>query len=130
VIAVTRYITELGWGLVVKIDQKEANASSGAIEQLFLAVTVISAVTVFFVSVCLSNHIVAPINHLTRAAQRIIEGDLSVKVSQSTNNEIHKDGHKVPILIGGSIIGRDSDEFIVFIVDLTKRKHNEAQIRA
>jgi len=34
---------------------------------------------------------------------------------------IHKDGHRVPILIGGSIFKFDSNEFIVFIVDLTDR---------
>ena len=34
---------------------------------------------------------------------------------------IHKDGHRVPILIGGSIFKYDSNEFIVFVVDLTDR---------
>jgi len=33
----------------------------------------------------------------------------------------HKDGHRVPILIGGSLFKYDSKEFIVFIIDLTDR---------
>jgi len=34
---------------------------------------------------------------------------------------LHKDGHRVPILIGGSLFKYDSKEFIVFIIDLTDR---------
>jgi len=33
----------------------------------------------------------------------------------------HKDGHRVPILIGGSMFKYDTKEFIVFIIDLTER---------
>lgn len=36
---------------------------------------------------------------------------------------IHKEGHRVPISIGGSIFKYDTNEFIVFIVDLTDRNH-------
>lgn len=34
---------------------------------------------------------------------------------------LHKDGHRVPILIGGSMFKYDTKEFIVFIIDLTQR---------
>lgn len=34
---------------------------------------------------------------------------------------IHKDGHKVPILIGGSIFKEDTQEFIVFVVNLSEK---------
>jgi len=34
---------------------------------------------------------------------------------------LHKDGHRVPILIGGSMFKYDTKEFIVFIIDLTER---------
>lgn len=34
---------------------------------------------------------------------------------------IHKSGHEVPILIGGSIFNRDNQEFIVFIVSLADK---------
>jgi len=37
----------------------------------------------------------------------------------------HKDGHRVPILIGGSIYKENPDEYIVFIIDLTKHKQAE-----
>ncbi len=34
---------------------------------------------------------------------------------------IHKNGHKVPILIGGSIFKEDTQEFIVFVVNLSEK---------
>ena len=41
----------------------------------------------------------------------------------------HKDGRRIPVLIGGSIFHKDNHEFIVFVVDLTERKQQEEQIR-
>jgi len=42
---------------------------------------------------------------------------------------IHKDGHRVPILIGGSRYRNDPNEFVVFVIDITGRKRLEKQIR-
>jgi PAS domain S-box-containing protein len=41
----------------------------------------------------------------------------------------HKDGHRIPILIGGSKYRDDSDEFIVFIIDLSERNQQEEKLR-
>ncbi len=41
----------------------------------------------------------------------------------------HKDGHRIPILIGGSKYHDDSDEFIVFIIDLSERNQQEEKLR-
>jgi len=41
----------------------------------------------------------------------------------------HKDGHRVPIIIGGSIFKEDPDEYIVFIIDISDRKQAEASLR-
>jgi len=41
----------------------------------------------------------------------------------------HKDGHRIPILIGGSKYRDDGDEFIVFIVDLSERNQQEEKLR-
>ena len=42
---------------------------------------------------------------------------------------VHKDGHRVPIIIGGSIFKEDPDEYIVFIVDITERKQAEQELQ-
>ena len=39
----------------------------------------------------------------------------------------HKDGHRVPILIGGSQFKDSPGEFIVFVIDLSKRKKAERE---
>ncbi|RLA05030.1 MAG: hypothetical protein DRQ47_02190 [Gammaproteobacteria bacterium] len=41
----------------------------------------------------------------------------------------HKDGSRIPVLLGGSIFHKDNREFIIFVVDLTERKQQEEQIR-
>jgi PAS domain S-box-containing protein len=41
----------------------------------------------------------------------------------------HKDGHRVPILIGGSVFMEAPDEYIVFIIDLTDRKQAEEELK-
>lgn len=40
----------------------------------------------------------------------------------------HKDGHRVPILLGGSIFDADPGEYIAFIVNLTDHKKQEEKI--
>jgi len=41
----------------------------------------------------------------------------------------HKDGHRVPIIIGGSVFKEYADEYIVFIIDITTIKQAEASVR-
>jgi PAS domain S-box-containing protein len=41
----------------------------------------------------------------------------------------HKDGHRVPIIIGGSQYREGPNEYIVFVVDITERKQLEEQVR-
>ena len=43
---------------------------------------------------------------------------------------IHKDGHRVPVLIGGSVFKETPDEYIVFIIDLTESKLTEEKLKA
>lgn len=41
----------------------------------------------------------------------------------------HKDGHRVPIIIGGSIFKEDPDEYIVFVIDISERKKGEKDLQ-
>ncbi|PCJ14837.1 MAG: hypothetical protein COB04_14325 [Gammaproteobacteria bacterium] len=41
---------------------------------------------------------------------------------------LHKDGHRVPIMLGGSIFNASPGEYIAFIVDLSERKKNEQRL--
>jgi PAS domain S-box-containing protein len=40
---------------------------------------------------------------------------------------VHKDGHRVPVLVGAAVIGRDPLRWVTFIVDLTARQRAEEE---
>jgi PAS domain S-box-containing protein len=58
-------------------------------------------------------------HHLDKAA--IAEADEKGYWTPFEKAYIHKEGHHVPILIGGSIFQHDVKEYIVFVVDLSDR---------
>ena len=41
----------------------------------------------------------------------------------------HRDGHRVPILIGGSLYREESEHYIVFVLDLSERRRMEEDLR-
>jgi two-component system cell cycle sensor histidine kinase/response regulator CckA len=41
-----------------------------------------------------------------------------------------KDGSRVPVLVGGSLLGRDRPSGVFFVLDLTDRRRAEAQVQA
>jgi len=41
----------------------------------------------------------------------------------------HKNGHRIPIIIGGSVFKEFPDDYIVFIIDITERKRAEEALR-
>jgi signal transduction histidine kinase/DNA-binding NarL/FixJ family response regulator len=79
VLAVSRYLPSLGWGLVVKIDTSEIFAPAAHLLQGILVGGV-----VFFILFALGAQAAAqslnrPLGELTRAARKIEEGDLSAR---------------------------------------------------
>ncbi len=43
---------------------------------------------------------------------------------------LHKDGHRVPVLLGGTLFEGSRDEGVAFVLDLTERRQAEATARA
>ena len=87
-VAAWRYLPALGWGMVVKIDTEEALAPAAQLRRftafalaLFLLV---SGVAAFFLGRGLSR----PIQHLTRAADRLAAGDFSQRAPQDSIDEL------------------------------------------
>ncbi len=88
VLAVWRYVPQVGAGLVVKIDAAEAYAP---IRYLTLLATILAGTTVALVVVAarsLARSIAGPVVTLTDATSRIAEGDLSRRVEVTATNEI------------------------------------------
>lgn len=40
---------------------------------------------------------------------------------------VHRDGHRVPVLVGGAVIDRNPLRWVTFVVDLTARQHAERE---
>jgi PAS domain S-box-containing protein len=88
VFSATRYISSVGWGIVVKIDKSEALAP--AFKEQILSVSILLLVTllVIVISFSTSFYITNPIKKIVAVAKKITEGDLSKKINIKSKDEI------------------------------------------
>lgn len=88
VLAAGRYIPSLDWGMVAKIDVKEAFASVSALRRLAVTLGVVMLVLVGIAALATARLISEPIQDLTKAAEIIGQGDLGYKTGVKTNDEV------------------------------------------
>ena len=88
ILAVTRYIPVADWGLVVKIDKGEAYRSYYQQIYHLLLMLIIIVVLVGLIAGYLAKKIMRPIEELTRVSKKIASGDMSVVVSENSENEV------------------------------------------
>ncbi|MHB8626725.1 MAG: PAS domain S-box protein [Aggregatilineales bacterium] len=69
---------------------------------------------------------ITPPEFLPLDQKAIAEGEQTGKYTPFEKEYIHKDGHRVPILIGGTLV---EGTWVSFIVDLTERKRAERRLR-
>lgn len=87
-IAVWRHIPSLDWGLVVKMDAKEALEPILNTRNLIAALAIVLVVLVVFLSSYISKEVVGPILELTHAANSISKGNTDVKITIKSNDEV------------------------------------------
>ncbi len=90
VIAVPSYINEIGWGMVTKIDLKEAMQPINNLLYNTLMVTALFVVIVTILAYLLSGYLVKPIEELCRATWNIAQGKQYNRVNYSSKNEVGK----------------------------------------
>ncbi len=88
VLAATRYVEDMDWGLVVKIDKAEAFAPVAGLRNSLILITVIASIAILFVSLYTARNITRPITVLTRTAIEISGGNLSRRVEVTSKDEI------------------------------------------
>ena len=88
VLAVTRYIEGVDWGLVAKIDKAEAFAALENLRNLTILTGVIVAALVVVASLFLGQSMSLPIRKLRDAAQNIARGNFGTKIEVSSSDEI------------------------------------------
>ena len=88
VIASTRYLDEVGWGMVTKIDQKEALAPLNYIlyQTFLLGVLLVAAVAL--VAHYLARRITKPILMLRDTSHEIANNNLEKRISYTSRNEV------------------------------------------
>ncbi len=87
ILAVTRYIKDIGWGLVVKVDLAEALAPVIGMRNLIACLIVSATFFILFISIYFSKSITRPIIQLTATAKKISKGDYTVLADESVKSE-------------------------------------------
>lgn len=88
VLAVTRYIEGVDWGLVAKIDKAEAFAPLDNLRNLTILTGAVVAALVVIASLFLGNSLSRPIRKLRDAAQNIARGHFDSKIEVKSSDEI------------------------------------------
>ncbi|MDP6356420.1 MAG: ATP-binding protein [Planctomycetota bacterium] len=88
VLAVWRYLPSCRWGMVVKMDTREAFAPIADLRNRSVAIGVIATVVVLFSALVVSRTLSKPITSLTESARSLAAGDLTARADVSTNDEI------------------------------------------
>jgi len=88
ILAAWRYIPELGWGLVSKIDTAEAFAPIDQLQRDITVLAIVFMVGIGFFGVAASRTISNPLVKLKDLAVKISEGDLDSRVLVQSTDEI------------------------------------------
>ncbi|MDM8557588.1 ATP-binding protein [Candidatus Parabeggiatoa sp. HSG14] len=88
VLAVWRYLPQLRWGMVVKINTAEAFVPIVELAHLFLIIGLLTVFGVVIIALFVSKTISQPIVKLTEATELMTAGNLNVKAEIDTNDEI------------------------------------------
>jgi len=88
VLAATRYVDSVGWGIVVEMDQSEALLPLKRLQNLFFFIlfTVICLIVIIVIPTSIS--VTRPIKKLILLSQKITEGDLTQNLQIKSKDEI------------------------------------------
>lgn len=93
VIAYTRYLPETGWGIVTKIDNKEALAGVYTLQRILLIISLFFIGTIFIASFFLGSYIARPIEELIELTNQVKQGHYKSKIHLSNKSEIGNLAH-------------------------------------
>ncbi|MFH1951150.1 MAG: ATP-binding protein [Pseudomonadota bacterium] len=88
VLAVSKYLENPDWGLVVKIDKEEAFAPITRLANLLGLTMCLLSIAVIIIALYIARSITGPIARLTRVAEKIGKGDLSRRAEVHSADEV------------------------------------------
>ncbi len=90
VIAFTKYLKELDFGIVVKVDREEIFQANRELQFFIVQAIIVMVLIVLIVSIFLSKMITKPVLDITETAVLISQGKLKERVHSSTKDELGK----------------------------------------
>ena len=88
VVAAWRYLPELRWGMVVKIDTDEAFAPVYRQRRILLEILLALILLAGAAAIYFGRQLVAPLKAFARTADQVAQGDLNKRVAESGTDEI------------------------------------------
>ncbi len=85
VLAATRYIKDADWGLVIKVDKKEAFAVLDNLKYLIIATGTVIGILIIIASLGFGKSITKPIIELRNAAKEIANDNINFKLNEINN---------------------------------------------
>jgi signal transduction histidine kinase len=98
VLAVTRYIDKLDWGLVVKIDKTEAFTSLENLKYITIIIGVLVGISIIIASLILGNSISNPIQKLRNVMKDVAKGKFDSKIDIKGSDEIEELAKQLDIM--------------------------------
>lgn len=80
-------VDNLKWGILVKINYDEAFQSVYKLQNLMLIILAVTLIAIIVFSIILSSHIASPMIKMSKAAQQIAEGDLTVELPEERRSD-------------------------------------------
>lgn len=111
VVAAWQYLPSLRWGMVTKIDEKEAFARIAELRNWSITLGVVTIVAVLLAAVYVSRSISKPIVQLTDLTRRIAAGDLGQTLKVESRDEIGELAdafNKMTADLKGTVVSRDA----------------------
>lgn len=88
VIIATRYLPDLNWGIMLKINRDEVMQPIRELRKVTMFITLISSLMIIGLAVIFAHTITRPIKKLHTITRRIREGELLERVDVESNDEI------------------------------------------
>ncbi|HKO40433.1 MAG TPA: ATP-binding protein, partial [Nitrososphaeraceae archaeon] len=98
VLAVTRYLEKLGWGLVVKMDKVEAFAPLENVKYVTIISGILVGVAIIIVSTLLGNSLSRPIQKLRDIMNEVAKGKFDSKIDVKGPTEIEELAKQLDIM--------------------------------
>lgn len=83
-----QYLPDLGWGIITKIDEKEAFGPINVLSRMTLITAILISIVVIIISLVIAKSISDPIQALNKATESIGKGDFEYKIVTTKKDEI------------------------------------------